>query len=94
MQILNKGNKVVQYKLLLNEIKLKLNPNSMKKYGGMYYEGRIEITEFCESKFITNESNYRTYSYSFTKVPEELHEDLNQAWYEVFGQETPFQILT
>lgn len=93
MKILNKGNKVVQYKLLLNEIKTKLHLSDKKTYGGMYYNNRIEITEFCEEKFIINESNYKTYSYYFTKVTEELIEDLQQAWEEVFGKDIPFQIL-
>lgn len=93
MKKINKGNKVFQYKLLLNEIKMRLKPDEHKSYGAMYYFGRIEVSEFCDIKFVMNESNYKTYSYSFTKVPEALYEDLMQAWYEVFGTEIPLQIV-
>lgn len=90
--IVNK-NKVTQFKLLLEDIKDKLNMESKKQYAGLYYNGRIEITEFYGEVFRINQSNYKTKSFRFTKVKDEHHQDLYEAWYEVFDESIQFQII-
>lgn len=88
MKIKNKGNKVRQYRLLLEDIKSRINYNSKQSealmLGAIYMDGKIEITEFKPDTFIVNESNYRTRTFFFTKVEEDFHDDLKQAWYETF----------
>ena len=89
MKIKNKGNKVRQYRLLLEDIKRKINYDSEQSeklmLGAMYLDGKIEITEFKPTSFVTNESNYRTRVFYFTNVNEEFHDDLYQAWNETFA---------
>lgn len=88
MKIKNKGNKVRQYRLLLEDIKSRINYSSKQSealmLGAIYMDGKIEITEFKPDTFIVNESNYRTRTFFFTKVEEEFHDDLKQAWHETF----------
>lgn len=88
MKIKNLGNKVRQYRLLLDDIKRKINYNSAQSQklilGAIYIDGKIEITEFKDDSFIANESSYRTKSFYFTTVEEEFYEDLEQAWKETF----------
>lgn len=88
MTIKNKGNKVRQYRLLLDDIKSRINYNSKQSeklmLGAIYIDGKIEITEFKPDTFVTNESNYRTRTFYFTKVSEDFYDDLKQAWYETF----------
>lgn len=84
-------NKVTQFKLLLNDIKDKVNFNSENEYSALYYKGRIEIIEF-RNEFIKGRNNYRTRNFYFTKVKEDLYEDLEQSFREVFGN-MPFVIM-
>lgn len=53
--------------------------------GAIYIDGRIEITEFKDESFVTNESNYRTRIFRFSRVSEDFYEDLQIAWDIVFS---------
>lgn len=88
MKIINRGNKVRQYRLLLEDIKSRINYDSKQSeqlmLGAIYIDGKIEITEFKPDTFVPNESNYRTRTFVFTKVKEDFYDDLKQAWNETF----------
>lgn len=88
----NKNN-VVQLKSLLGGIKDKLNIEKQKTYAALYDRGRIEIIEFQDEVFKINASNYKTRFFHFVKIKEEQHEDLHQAWQEVFGEGVRLQII-